>query len=79
MDGNASQGSRNRKSREDGTWGEAMQEAAVQGDSLNLVAGASLVVEKKRPGFVIDFTWRIDAAKANRPRATVFDVSRCAA
>jgi DNA invertase Pin-like site-specific DNA recombinase len=47
--------------------------------SFHLVAGAPVVVEKKRPGFVVDFTWRIDAARAKRSRPRVFDVSRCAA
>jgi len=56
-----------------------MHEAAAQGDGLGLVAGARVVAEKKRPGFVIDFTWRIDAAKAKRPQPRVFDVTRYAA
>jgi len=56
-----------------------MQQAAAQGDGLGLVAGAPVVVEKKRPGFVVDFAWRIDAAKAKRLQPRVFDVTRCAA
>ena len=57
----------------------ARYQAAISKCSFHLAAGAPVVAEKKRPGFVVDFTWRIDAAKAKRPQPRVFDVTRCAA
>lgn len=47
--------------------------------SLRVVAGAPVVEEKKNPGFVIDFTWRIDTAKATRFEHRALDVTRYAA
>jgi len=48
-------------------------QATAPESSFQVVAGAPVVVEKKRPGFVVDFTWRIDAARAKRPCPRVFD------
>ena len=54
-------------------------EPAISDSSFHLVAGAPVVAEKKQPGFVIDFAWRIDAAKPSRLELRMLDVNRCAA
>jgi len=44
-----------------------------------VVAGAPVVLEKKRWGYVLDFIWRIDATEAGQVEPDVFDVISCAA
>ena len=69
----------NRESSGGKAWGKNMRKAAAQCDGLDVVAGAPVVAEKKWPGFIVDFTWQIDAAKVKGLRPEVFDVTRCAA
>lgn len=54
-------------------------QATASKSSFQVVAGARVVAEKKQPGFVVDFTWRIDVAEHTRLQHRVLDVTRCAA